>query len=289
LASADNGLSVDGTGVIVLGQDIGAVGDPAQLLSPREIPLNGFSLNIRDALGNSYLLLDNTNFQSFVTAVDGLGNASNLLLTAVGGGQWNLIAQGAASTITETGDSINRLFSVKEGSNSFLLLDFVNGLYEIGDISGAGNGAFLRVDDAGTQEIQALANGAFRYEDTAGNSFFIADASGGMTGGDISNLFAGAGSQFQVFGGSRRLAFTINNFTNFLFEIDASAGSYRLGDRDGIFNGNFLDIDDNASQFKVTNSALNATMVINGVLGFTGTVSPVTSITVNGGIVTNVT
>jgi hypothetical protein len=38
-ATARNGLSIDGTGAVVLGQDIGALGDPAQLLNDREIPM----------------------------------------------------------------------------------------------------------------------------------------------------------------------------------------------------------------------------------------------------------
>ena len=40
IAGANNGLTVSATSFVVLGQDVGAVGDPAGLLSPREIPLN---------------------------------------------------------------------------------------------------------------------------------------------------------------------------------------------------------------------------------------------------------
>lgn len=55
VTDADNGLSLNGT-IVELGQDVGAVGDPAQLLNDREIPLSGFFV---DFLGvNLDFLLD---------------------------------------------------------------------------------------------------------------------------------------------------------------------------------------------------------------------------------------
>jgi hypothetical protein len=49
--SADNGLSVDPvSGRIVLGNDPGAVGDPAQLLNSREIQCTGRFITLRDPL-----------------------------------------------------------------------------------------------------------------------------------------------------------------------------------------------------------------------------------------------
>ena len=53
-ANADNGLSTNGitAGAIHLGQNIGAVGNPGQLLSDREIPMGGFDLNFT-ALNNT--------------------------------------------------------------------------------------------------------------------------------------------------------------------------------------------------------------------------------------------
>ena len=55
--SAVNGLSVDALGRIVLGQDVGAVGDPAVLLNAREIPMNGNTFRFSDA-GNRQLFID---------------------------------------------------------------------------------------------------------------------------------------------------------------------------------------------------------------------------------------
>jgi hypothetical protein len=47
VAGAKNGLSVEAGGFIELGQHIGAIGNPAQLLNSREIPLNSLNLNLR--------------------------------------------------------------------------------------------------------------------------------------------------------------------------------------------------------------------------------------------------
>lgn len=45
IIAADNGLSVDGS-TVELGQDVGAAGDPAELLNDREIPSGGFGIGI---------------------------------------------------------------------------------------------------------------------------------------------------------------------------------------------------------------------------------------------------
>ncbi len=50
VAGARNGLSVDTDSFIVLGQDLGETGNPAKLLSDRQIPFDGFSLEYNDVL-----------------------------------------------------------------------------------------------------------------------------------------------------------------------------------------------------------------------------------------------
>lgn len=47
--AAVNGLSVNSLGKVVLGQDVGAAGNPAVLFSNREIPLGGFSISLKQA------------------------------------------------------------------------------------------------------------------------------------------------------------------------------------------------------------------------------------------------
>lgn len=52
--AANNGLSVN-SGDVVIGQNVGAVGDPAALLSNREIPMGAFTMSHKDSSGNSNL------------------------------------------------------------------------------------------------------------------------------------------------------------------------------------------------------------------------------------------
>jgi hypothetical protein len=49
VAGARNGLSIDGITDVVLGQDIGAIGNPAALLSDREIPMQQHVINFKMA------------------------------------------------------------------------------------------------------------------------------------------------------------------------------------------------------------------------------------------------
>ena len=60
VTGASNGLSLNGTDV-VLGQDVGAVGNPAQLVNQREIPLNLFGLSIIDKVLSSQFVVDFAN------------------------------------------------------------------------------------------------------------------------------------------------------------------------------------------------------------------------------------
>jgi len=70
--------------------------------------------------------------------------------------------------------------------------------------------------------------------------------------------------------------------------FDWLANTFQIGDIDGAVNGTNLNVADVTGSIDITNTALNSFVRINGVAGFTGTVTPVTTITVNGGIVTNV-
>jgi hypothetical protein len=58
LIGANNGLSVSTINpqIVVLGQNVGQAGDPAKLLSNREIPINGMTLTFRD-VGNGSIII----------------------------------------------------------------------------------------------------------------------------------------------------------------------------------------------------------------------------------------
>lgn len=100
LDSAYNGLSVDAAGKIVLGQDVGAAGNPAILLNDREIPMAGFYLDfkgsnidvfiddragtqkfeVKTPVGNRFLLVDIFNSQYGLGNVDATGTQGLLLV-----------------------------------------------------------------------------------------------------------------------------------------------------------------------------------------------------------------
>jgi hypothetical protein len=252
LNSAINGLSVNAAGRIVLGQDVGAVGDPAQLLSNREIPLKGFAINMRgnvisesindttgiyqitEALGNPGLYVDWINrdfgFGDFFAAHNGINLELNDFIQRVLLGDSNSINNGTFLFL----DDAVQLAEISTGGGQMLELDPLNDVFWIGDIPGLFNNTFL-------------------YMDT--RSFEI-DCSG-------------------------KRAISGDNVT----------GQYRFGDSGHFKNGMEIVVDDSgaAGNFIIRNTALNSKVIMNGVNGFTGTVTPVISITVNGGIVTNVT
>lgn len=68
--------------------------------------------------------------------------------------------------------------------------------------------------------------------------------------------------------------------------LNMGAFVYDLGDIDSVNNGGNIQIDDVNNTFRIRNSGNTMGIQINGVAGFTGTVSPVNSITVNNGIIT---
>jgi hypothetical protein len=225
LNSADNGLSVDPvTGEIVLGQTVGAIGDPAQLLSNREIPLQAFDFAL-GSFGNRRLLIDQFGLfgQDWLGDVDGAGIFG---------------------------------FAVHVDNN--------NGIINLGDYNGTFTGTSFFIDDSGR---------TFQMFDNRGSYFFIGNSSLGVFPadyqlGDIDD---------------------VDNGMSIKIDNRAATARIRLGNIGAVNNGNVLTIDDVSSIFGITNSALNAIVNINGVNGFTGTVTPVVSITVDGGIVTNVT
>lgn len=161
--SAENGLSVDlVTGRIVSGQDIGAVGDPAQLLSSREVPLNAFNFQFGKA-GDRRLLLDLAN------DVYQFGDIDNV-----------------------TGGSFINVFNVANALQIFLrnnralqlVQQFTNNNYTLGDIDNTDGGMVigLTANNSGADETFSVGRlgGAFiSVGFTAGNaSIAIGDLNG---------------------------------------------------------------------------------------------------------------
>lgn len=71
-------------------------------------------------------------------------------------------------------------------------------------------------------------------------------------------------------------------------DIDYNTRIYSIGDFNARNNGCYLNVNDNNNRINIDNTAHNMIVRINGTNGFTGTVAAPASITVIGGIVTNV-
>jgi hypothetical protein len=265
LNSADNGLSVDPvTFEIVLGQNVGQVGDPAQLLNNREIPFNNFDLTF--GIVGQRLARFSESLGQFIQ----LGDLDNFQPATLGGFLLLDPASGFAS-LTAGGNAASFFYRLQ--------LDAF-GLAQLGDTGSNGNGNNLTIDDANQRwdigQRVATANLLLNFPaagiglsffDSAGNNpFLLPDpATGGIA-------FMSA-PDFAV-----QLALS----------DAANARLAQLGNVGGGNNGNIFTVDDANGLFDITNNALNAIVRINGVNGFTGVVAPVNTITVDGGIVTNV-
>lgn len=170
-------------------------------------------------------------------------------------------------------------------TDPYLILDRTTQNYALGDYANFVNpviGTFT----------QAFFNGTYM------NAIWAANNSSGAIGMDIGS----ASNQPNIYNnitiggdGSRTILdldkFEVVHNTAQLLALDWSQNKYVIGDyliSAPLQNGNYLEIDDTANIFRITNTLANAGIEINGVAGFTGTVAAPATITVNNGIVTNV-
>jgi hypothetical protein len=145
--SADNGLSVDPVSShIVLGNDVGAVGAPAQLLSNREIITEDSLFNLFNILLNSIqtgvtTLLNGQMVQVFsnngsaptIVATDGASGAPTITASVAGG----LGGVATVSAIAGAGDSALMALQAGAGGNT-TIQSFVNG--NIWNVTNSGTG-----------------------------------------------------------------------------------------------------------------------------------------------------
>ena len=147
IGSARNGLSVDATGRIVLGQDVGAIGDPAQLINNREIPLAGFTLDLRGITLN--LLVDDATTDFLLT--DAAANPffdvdianHTWLIGDFNAGQNVLFADAATGTSMSYATGFTILFSVGDnaaGTSSILQSPDIVSRVELQHASSGGGG-----------------------------------------------------------------------------------------------------------------------------------------------------
>lgn len=313
VTSAQNGLTLVGTAV--------ELGGANPLLHNTVIELNAFALDI-DQGGSRLFSLDPTNDLYGFGDLDGFGNQVHFLIDNpnsrarinkqlskyfnldIGGGLYEIgdIDQqlnGSRLIIDDT----NQIISAAIGANSYLSLDRGLNNYQFGDIGVSNNGSIVNVKDA-SSSIELSAAGANTRLTLAGsgganamqvsffgNNFFALDyANLAFQMGDL-NAFNN-GTQLLVDDTNQGFAVSSNvggvPFTG--LQLSFAAGVFVLGEptNAGPGNGNRVAVLDTLNRIRIENAANNAKIIMNNVLGFTGVVAPVNTITVDGGIVTNV-
>jgi len=250
VTGANNGLDLDGANA-VLGQSLGEAGNPAALLSTREIPLNGFILQGTSAA-----------FVNFAF--------SNLA--------WDIKEQNTGTGIAGVGSIVQidapNQFLYKSSTDAFLNLNPSIDYYAIGDIDASLNGTFLEIDDS-----QQLFRARFNtipymsldvnlaeyyigdYNIQQDGAYYLAINTGGigqsyLTGrqvniGDIDNL--GNQTQIALNDGVQTVQILANGKSGF---ADSPLGTsywlagsltsmqFGLGDLDGLGNSTKFEIDD---------------------------------------------
>lgn len=282
-SGADNGLSVDPiTSHVVLGNDAG--GNLADLLSDREIPMNGNFFKFLDAqAGNRLFEIDQANGLYRLGDIDGNNNRSFFFADdSPGAVTIGMTTNPVLNSDSFAIDGLNHITASTMQGGRRLLLDLLNDVYSMGDIDSVGNNVFSKLDNINqTAEISFGTGNAFLFLDLPNDTFWLGDIPG--ISSNTYFYLDGTGDAEIVESG------------NSVLELGTFRKVYRFGDLSGSNNGIFFKLDDTAGVALLDNLAHNVTLQIagstqiNGVPGFTGTVTPVNSITVDGGIVTNVT
>lgn len=230
--AAENGLSVDPvTGRIVLGDDTGGV--LAQLLSDREIQMDGFSFRLKQTIPGP--------LQSNLLVVDPTGGVYSL-------GDFDGFAN---STVVEINDS-GQYAQIRGAGIDALNMDFVNRLYRFGDGSLSGNPVNLNIDGV---------NNTVDFAQDADKGFDIDFNNRLYRFGDIAPV--GSGTRIEIDDMLQNQTIindgktTIQNNTFFRsLEFDFLNGLYYAGDIDNSINNIYWLIDANTERYEMYNSGL---------------------------------
>jgi hypothetical protein len=129
--------------------------------------------------------------------------------------------------------------------------------------------------------------GNLQATDTVFNQFLSLDIINDIYAmGDLNTRTTGV--QYFIDAGSGRIEFGIGSGGNRVMELLPFSYIAQFGDIDTNAGGLILKVDAFTQSLDLRNTALTAGIIINGNAGFTGTVTPVTTITVDNGIVTAV-
>lgn len=225
--------------------------------------VNGAPINVLQA-DNTALTSDNG--LSLIPPIYSVGDVNN-------------VSNGTKTVI----DDLQQLFDVRDIlANRFLSIDIANKVYTMGDVDGVNTNSRVGINEPLFLAFLAANDGL------GGNSGLNAQAD--TVGSLVFSQLAASDpvNNLQWFlDASQNRVDLIHNSNTFLM-LDFVNTIYGIGDIAGVNNGAHLSIDDTTGIFTIDNTAHTAAVNINGVAGFTGTVAPVNTITVVGGIVTNV-
>lgn len=198
-------------------------------------------------------------------------------------------------------------------------------IYKIGDVNNVGNSSLFEIND--TTGVISLLNAVATFfqtdltnqkitwgdvNSTINNTLAIVDvpnkvlnfqaANNGLATSNVQlqaddtintvfasiAVFQNPATSMQILLDASNNKYSVADAVNMGMLFDYTTKQFQMGDITGFANGNRFIVDETNSLFIFENIALNSAIQINGVTGFTGTVAPVNTITVVGGIVTNV-
>lgn len=143
-------------------------------------------------------------------------------------------------------------------------------VYQFGDMMNINNGTYIELFDQSRSLVVRSGLGGMLSLNQNVNTYLIGDYNAVNNGTSIG--IYDASSEIISSAGNSTLNIGNNDIT-----LASGAGGLRV------------DVSGATGEVQISNNANTAKIRINNVLGFTGTVTPVNSITVNNGIVTNVT
>jgi len=260
LSDANNGLSVSGGAIAVLGQDIGEVGNPGQLLSDREIPLNAFNLHI--GVMDTAIWIEEVNQEIYIGDPFGVGSGA-LLELRTGSGR----------------------LQYYDNNGTYLDIDPFSSRYRFGDFDIANNGTQLDIDDANI--LVALGDVASQYSnfqlliDIINEDIFLGDPNFIGPVVEITGFGGGSNPLFEAYVPSNAdadsyidLSMFHNGDVVFLLDMQGLSNRYQLnwrldtntGDffsierRDGgVFRNLFIDFTNDLYEFGDINAQTNGT------------------------------
>jgi hypothetical protein len=248
LTAANNGLSVDPVSFrIVLGQAFGAVGNPAILLSNREIPMGGFAFQFHN-FGFRKFLIDNANKLYEFGDIDGDAFGSTFIIDD--GNRRFLMNDTAGGYFTI--DVANGQAAMNPGSYIGLQMDDNNGTFILGDVFATSNNTFISVDDV--NQVINLTKGSkpLLTIDLANKFSALGDDGGQYVGSEI---FV---DNFSTAQAAIRMYLPVNGSTPATRVVDLrSNNTYSIGDLQTKNNGTQININDNLANQQVTVQALN--------------------------------